>query len=222
MSANSDVLVHMEQCSKSYRRGSEAVAALTDVTLTLTPGQLVALVGPSGSGKTTLLNVLIGWEQPDSGSVVWPARLGPCRQPGWGEVGIVPQRLGLLEELTVGENITLPLMLGPVPGRPPPGALVTALGLDGLGGRFPDEVSLGEQQRAAIARALVLAPALVVLHEPTGHQDEHAAKLVLDALQQACDQGSTCLIATHSTDIADLADRVLSISDGRLQGKGAT
>jgi putative ABC transport system ATP-binding protein len=203
VSATTDLLVRMEHCSKSYRRGSEAVAALTDVTFTLTPGQLVALVGPSGSGKTTLLNLLVGWEQPDRGRIVWPAHTNPSRQPGWEEVGIVPQRLGLLEELTVDENITLPLMLGPTPRSAPPGALVTALGLDGLTDRFPDEVSLGEQQRAAIARALVLGPPLVVLDEPTGHQDEHAAKLVLDALQQACDQGSTCLIATHSTDIAD-------------------
>lgn len=216
MSAN-DVLARMEQCWKSYQRGSEAVTALADVTFTLTPGQLVALVGPSGSGKTTLLNVLAGWEQPDRGRVVWPGRPGSPSQHDWSQIGFVPQRLGLLEELTVGENITLPLVLGSTSRPSSPDALVAALGLDGLMDRFPDEVSLGEQQRAAIARALVLTPPLVVLDEPTGHQDEHAAKLVLDALRQACDQGSTCLTATHATEIVDVAHRVLYISDGRLK-----
>lgn len=219
MSANTDVLVRLDHCWKAYRRGPELVTALADVTVALARGQLISLVGPSGSGKTTLLNVLVGWEQPDRGRVVWPGHGEPRGQPGWSTVGIVPQRLGLLEELSVGENVSLPLTMSARPTHAPPAALLTALGLDGLTDRLPDEVSLGEQQRAAIARALVLAPPLVVLDEPTGHQDEHSVKMILDALQQVCDAGSTCLVATHSSEIVDVADHVLHMNDGRLHGE---
>lgn len=220
MNANPEVVVRMECCSKSYRRGPEVVTALADATITLSGGELVALVGPSGSGKTTLLNVLVGWEQPDTGHVVWPARPNPSSPLRWHEVGILPQRLGLLEELTIRENIQVPLMLSPT--RPPADDLIATLGLSDVTDRFPEEVSLGEQQRAAIARALVLAPPLVVLDEPTGHQDEQSAAVVLDTLQRASRRGSTCLVATHAVDAIAIADRVLHIRDGRVYGPGRT
>lgn len=215
-----DALVHVDRCTKTYRRGRETVVALADVNLTLYVGELVALVGPSGSGKTTLLNVLIGWESPDHGRVEWPGRSGPPDTRAWHEVSVVPQRLGLLEELTVGENVSLPLRLAsPLHVRPPTvdiDALMTELGLRHLASRLPDEVSVGEQQRAAIARALVLAPPLVVCDEPTGHQDEHNARLALAAMRSVRDRGGCCLVATHAEEVLRVADRVVAIQDGRI------
>lgn len=208
--------MRLERCGKVYRRGAEVVAALRDVDLVLGAGELVALLGPSGSGKTTLLNLLAGWEQPDSGRVVWSGATGAA--PGWSRLAVVPQRLGLLEELTVGENVALPALLAhgdAVAGRAE--ALLAQLGLEGLADRLPDEVSLGEQQRAAVARALVLDPPLVLLDEPTGHQDEQSAKAVLDLLQRARDGGTTCLLATHAPEVRDIADRTVTLADGRIQ-----
>lgn len=235
-------LLRLDGCSKSYKRGGETVHALIDATLTLHPGELVALVGPSGSGKTTLLNILVGWETPDQGCVTWSGDDSPSRLSDWHDLGIVPQRLGLLEELTIGQNITLPLRLGALPSRTRrrlkrgdrdrqrsqltisnaarvaehATELVEELGLTALTHRLPDEASLGEQQRAAIARALVLSPALLVLDEPTGHQDETNANAVLAVLRRARDRGTCCLLATHARDVRAHVDRVVGIRDGRL------
>jgi putative ABC transport system ATP-binding protein len=167
----------------------------------------------------------VGWERPDSGSVRWWLEDGG--PDSWQQVGIVPQRLGLLEELTVKENVTWPLRLAGVPSRHAH-ELQRRLGLAGLAARFTDEISLGEQQRAAIARALVLRPRLVVADEPTSHQDEQSAATVLDAFEDAREGGATALIATHDVSIPATADRLIRIVDGRVgsplergQGYGA-
>ena len=212
-------IVRLERCCKSYRRGPEVVQALDGVSLDLWPGETVGLVGPSGSGKTTLLNVLVGWERPDRGRVCWDGEEVTGRDRTWSELGVVPQRLGLLEELTVSENVTLPLALA-AEGRSAASEwlewLLATLGLAGLVDRLPHEVSLGEQQRAAIARALVLRPALVVLDEPTGHQDETSAQGVLTALRAVTEAGTCCLVATHGAEVAQAVDRTLVMREGRL------
>lgn len=155
----------------------------------------------------------MGWERPDSGSVRWWLEDGG--PDSWQQVGIVPQRLGLLEELTVKENVAWPLRLAGVPSRHAH-ELQRRLGLAGLAARFTDEISLGEQQRAAIARALVLRPRLVIADEPTSHQDEQSAATVLDAFEDAREGGATALIATHDVSILATADRLIRIVDGRV------
>lgn len=207
--------------AKSYRRGPEVIHALTGVSLTLPPSELIALVGPSGSGKTTLLNLLCGWEEPDSGRFVWSStqELDSPRDLGWRDIAIVPQALGLLDELTIRENIELPARLAAdrSPGDAHEQALIDDLGLSDLADRMPSEASLGEQQRAAIARALALEPRLLLADEPTGHQDALWAQGVMRSLRRACTEGMACAVATHNAEILRYVDRIVHIRDGRLR-----
>jgi ABC-type lipoprotein export system ATPase subunit len=202
--------------SKSYRRGDEVVHALDDVSLALRAGELVGLVGRSGSGKTTLLNVIAGWEHADVGTIERAGR--QAEVPGWEELAVVPQKLGLFDELTVRENLEYPARLsgrlGELQGRID--ELMEDLAIAHLAARYPNETSLGEQQRTAIARALVLSPRLVLADEPTGHQDAVSERRVLEALSRAAADGASCLIATHNVALAPRLDRVFEMADGRL------
>jgi ABC-type lipoprotein export system ATPase subunit len=200
--------------SKTYRRGEEVVHALEDVEVRLRQGELVGLIGRSGSGKTTLLNVIAGWERPDAGRLERPGE----DAPGWTDIAVVPQKLGLLEELTVRENVEHPLRLAGVLDDRDDRAeeLLERLGLAHLQDRQPRETSLGEQQRAAVARALVRNPRLLLADEPTGHQDAGFANVVFEALRDAAAQGTACLVATHNEQVVPHLDRVLHIADGRL------
>jgi putative ABC transport system ATP-binding protein len=209
--------------TKAYRRGPEEIQAVRHADLSIGRGELVALVGPSGSGKTTLLNLLIGWEEPDEGEVRWGgSRVDPDDLP-WGELAVVPQSLGLVEELSIRENVALPLRLRGAHHRDQSASnerlesLLGEFGLARLADRLPTEVSLGEQQRAALARGLVLEPSLLVADEPTGHQDAVWVRGVLRALRHAADSGSATLVATHHRALARFADRVLAIRDGELE-----
>ncbi|HWC14330.1 MAG TPA: ATP-binding cassette domain-containing protein [Actinomycetota bacterium] len=205
---------------KTYRRGPEVVHALTAATMAVSPGELIALVGPSGSGKTTLLNLLCGWEEPDAGRFVWRGDHVPrTAELTWHEIAIVPQALGLIEELTIAENVELPDRLRrDVAGLPTDeAALIEELGLASLVDRVPSEVSLGEQQRAAIARALVVSPSLLLADEPTGHQDAVWALRVMRTLRRACREGTSCVVATHNAEVLRYVDRVVQIEDGRLR-----
>jgi ABC-type lipoprotein export system ATPase subunit len=208
--------------SKAYRRGDEVVHALDDVSLTLRAGELVGLVGRSGSGKTTLLNVIAGWEHADGGTI---DRVGTHSAiPGWDELAVVPQKLGLFDELSVRENLEYPARLhgrlDELEGRVD--ELMEDLGIAHLAARYPKETSLGEQQRTAVARALVLAPTLVLADEPTGHQDAVSERRVLEAFGRAAAEGGSCLIATHNASLAPRLDRVLEMADGRLAAPSST
>ena len=208
--------------SKAYRRGDEVVCALDDVSLTLRAGELVGLVGRSGSGKTTLLNVIAGWEHADGGTI---DRTGTDPAiPGWDELAVVPQKLGLFDELSVRENLEYPARLHDrleeLGGRVD--ELMEDLGIAHLAARYPKETSLGEQQRTAVARALVLAPTLVLADEPTGHQDAVSERRVLEAFGRAAAEGGSCVIATHNASLAPRLDRVLEMADGRLSASSST
>jgi putative ABC transport system ATP-binding protein len=208
--------------SKAYRRGEEVVHALDDVSLTLRAGELVGLVGRSGSGKTTLLNVIAGWEHADAGTI---ERSGSeSAVPGWDVLAVVPQKLGLFDELSVRENIEYPARLHgrleELRGRVD--ELMEDLGIAHLAARYPKETSLGEQQRTAVARALVLAPTLVLADEPTGHQDAASERRVLEAFGRSAAEGGSCLIATHNASLAPRLDRVLEMADGRLAVRTST
>jgi putative ABC transport system ATP-binding protein len=214
-------VVRARGLGKTYSRGDERVHALREVSLDLHPGELVALVGPSGSGKSTLLNVLCGWERPDEGSLEWTealAALPPDRLP-WGELAIVPQALGLLEDLSVEENILLPARLtGRLKELEPRAAeLMSGLGIAHLAARYPRQTSLGEQQRCAASRALLLSPALLLADEPTAHQDAGWTDAIFGEFRALLRHGGACLIATHNPETWGYADRVLAMHDGELR-----
>jgi ABC-type lipoprotein export system ATPase subunit len=179
------------------------VLALQPVELTLTAGELVVLTGPSGSGKSTLLMIAGGWETCDPG--------GEVRGPGtsWQETGFVPQSISLLDELTIADNLTFAHHRRDRDDTTP---LLDALDLTRFAHRTPPEVSRGEQQRAAVARALAASPTLVLADEPTSHQDRHRAALVLHTLRAAADRGAAVLVAGHDPATHDYADREINLA----------
>jgi putative ABC transport system ATP-binding protein len=209
------VIVELHGVSRTFRRGSERVTAVRGASLDLTPATLVVVRGPSGSGKTTLLNLVLGWEEPDEGTVV--------RDTGTDLPAVLPQRLGLLDHLTVAENVGLPLRAGRSrvaavgeAAAHDPDDLLRRLDLDHLARRFPPETSLGEQQRTACARAVVAGRSLLVADEPTSHQDGAHAAAVVDELVGAARAGAAVLVATHDERVTAHADRCLTIVDGVL------
>jgi putative ABC transport system ATP-binding protein len=211
------VLVEVRDVHKGYRRGAETVHALRGVSFRLRVGEITGLVGPSGSGKTTLLNLLCGWEAPDGGTVTWTGSARTrAEDRDWGEVAILPQGLGLMEELTIRENVELPVHLAGDAAASTARAseLVAELGLAKVADRAPREASLGEQQRAALARALVLEPRLVLADEPTAHQDARWGRASLEALARAARRGTCLLVATHNREAASVVDHTLAIRDG--------
>jgi putative ABC transport system ATP-binding protein len=209
--------LHAADLHKAYRRGREEVHALRGVSIEVRPGEVVALLGRSGSGKTTLLNCLLGWERPDRGTVSVPGVAAPEQAP-WATVAVVPQRFGLVEELSLADNVELPARLAGLPD-PRAAALATldALRLGHLAERSPEEVSLGEQQRTALARALVVRPSFLVADEPTGRLDEELSTLVLSTLRDVyAAEGTGVLVASHDPVVVAAADRVVRMSDGRV------
>ncbi len=206
--------------TKTYRRGSERVVALEGVSFSLDAGEFVTVSGPSGSGKTTLVNVLAGWETPDVGEVRWTDGDVDPAAPAWGALASAPQRLGLLDELSVHENVELPLRLRDGADRADTaeqvGAALETFGLHALAHRLPSEVSLGEQQRTALARALVGRPRVLLADEPTGHQDAGWAAGVIAGLQRARERGTAVLVATHDEEVIVQADRAVELHDGRV------
>jgi ABC-type lipoprotein export system ATPase subunit len=151
---------------------------------------------------------------PDYGTVVAPGD-GAAR---WSDIAVMPQRLGLMDELSAQENVEYPArMVGELGARRPLiDDLIAALGLTALRTRYPKETSLGEQQRIALARALVLRPRLLIADEPTGHQDAGWAARIMWILREAAGAGSCCVIATHDHELIDQLDRGFSMADGRL------
>lgn len=201
---------------KTYRRGPETVRALRGVNLQVRVGELTVLLGRSGSGKTTLLNCIAGWETPDSGSVLLPD--APDAVTPWQQLAIVPQRFGLLPELTLVENVALPVRLACLPDPQRTALeLLVALEIDHLADRLPDDVSLGEQQRAALARGLSVQPQVLLADEPTGRLDEELSARVLAIVHDLCVQhGTAALIASHDPVAVSHANHVARLKDGRL------
>jgi putative ABC transport system ATP-binding protein len=207
-----------------FRRGGEEVAALRDVSLTLLPGEMVAVVGPSGSGKSTLLNLLAGLDDPDGGSVTVAGR-PMSHQPAdvqarlrGRQIGVLTQTSGLVEHLDVLANVRLAgSFRRPAPGVGELVALLQAVGLRDRSAARPSTLSGGETARANLAVALTGGPALLLADEPTAEvsRDEEQTLLeLLRALQPA--DGATVLV-THSTAVAEAADRVVHLVDGRAQ-----
>ncbi|MGH2683000.1 MAG: ABC transporter ATP-binding protein [Actinomycetota bacterium] len=211
-------LLRIEGVSKSFRRGDEIVHAVQDVNLSVGEEEVVGLVGRSGSGKTTLLSLVAGWEQPDVGTIQWEDGRPLGGLMPWREVSVLPQKFGLIDELTVRQNMAYPARLAGTLGESETllDELVESLGLTELQSRYPKETSIGEQQRTALARALVLSPRLLLADEPSGHQDRGFHERVFATLRRAAARGTTCLVATHNEEAAPFLDRVVHISDGRI------
>lgn len=202
---------------KSFRRGSETVRALRGADLTVAAGQIVGISGASGSGKSTLLAVLCGWERPDAGTVDVAGTSDPLTLP-WTRLALLPQSLGLLDDLPARENVLLPARLA---GREaectePADELMRRLAVDHLAERFTDQMSLGEQQRVAVARALLLRPELLLADEPTAHQDHRFADTVLGLLREFAGAGGACVLVSHHRQALERADSVLDMRDGTL------
>ena len=213
-------LITAQGLVKSYRRDAETVHALRGISLTIGRGQVVALLGPSGSGKSTLLNVLCGWERVEAGELILDEALGASTPEDlpWGRVALVPQALGLLEELTILDNMLMPARLsgGVKPSMPRASQLMSEFGIDHLAARYPEQVSLGEQQRTAVARALLLHPMVVLADEPSAHQDAGWSDVLFTAFSRLAAEGSACLIATHNPVVWERANTVLAMRDGEL------
>jgi putative ABC transport system ATP-binding protein len=203
-------VVALEGISKSFRRGANSIVVLDRLEAVIEPGEVVIIRGRSGSGKTTLLNILAGWQAPDAGKVSW----GVDHPTSWDRVAVVPQSLGLLPELTLGENIGLPGRLADsvsdIDG------VAEKLEIPHLLDRPVGGASLGEQQRAAIGRALIRRPSLLLADEPSSHQDMDRLHLVWRLIDEVAAGGTGVLAATHDPDALPYADRILDLHEGRL------
>ena len=219
-------MVNVEKLTRIYHTGSTRQVVFDALTFSVDKGEAVALLGTSGSGKTTLLNLVSGIDTPDNGRVLIddvdvhalaePQRTLLRRR----QIGFVFQFFNLIPTLKVGENVALPLELLGADERSAQQratALLADVGLGGLDMRYPETLSGGEQQRAAIARALAHQPALLLADEPTGNLDEDTGDLIIELLTGlARRQGTTLLLVTHSTRVAQAADRVLRLSHGQV------
>jgi ABC-type lipoprotein export system ATPase subunit len=218
-------LIRCSGLTRVHGRGPAKVTALRDVSCVLRAGTRVALTGPSGSGKSTLLHLLAGLDTPTSGTIEWPGLGGnPFGRPG--VVGMVFQGPSLLPPLDVTENVALPMLLAHVaPSEARERALVALreVGLDGLGSRLPEELSGGQAQRVAVARALAIEPKLILADEPTGQLDSAHAQEVADLLLGAATRlGAALVLATHDQALAGRLPVRWRVADGRLAGASTT
>jgi putative ABC transport system ATP-binding protein len=218
-------IVALQKVIKDYLTDGQRVHALNDISLEINRGEFVALVGRSGCGKSTLLNLAGAMDFPTSGRVLLDgvdtstlkdASLTLLRRE---KVGFIFQSFQLLHTLTVLENVELPLLLA---GKP--NARVTAteklawVELDGLGDRYPHQLSGGQMQRVGIARALVQSPAVLLADEPTGNLDTVTGNVILELLKRLTRELNTATImATHSAEASALADAIVRLRDGKVE-----
>jgi lipoprotein-releasing system ATP-binding protein len=225
-------LVDIRHISKSYRRGSQIIPVLEDLSLTIAETEFLALMGPSGSGKSTLLNAIGLLERPTSGRILIAGLdIAELDEAGLTAlrgrtIGFVFQFHHLLPAFTALENVMMPLVIDK--GRPAPGMaeraeqLLRAVGLGDALHKKPAELSGGMQQRVAIARALAMSPPLVLADEPTGNLDTHTADDVFALMRRFnAEEGVAFLIVTHDPRLAERCDRRIELVDGRIVA-GAT
>ncbi len=223
--ASSGPVIQLERVTKVYRTGAIAVAALRGVSLTILPGEYVAIIGPSGSGKSTLMHILGCLDTPTSGtfhlagenvSAMSEAALAEVRNR---RIGFVFQQFNLLASMSAWQNVELPLVYAGVPRVERKERAMDALDKVGLTGRVqhrPGELSGGQQQRVAVARALVTEPDLILADEPTGNLDSVSARDVLDLMDELHAAGRTLILITHDVEVASASDRLVGIRDGLL------
>jgi len=222
-------ILEAHDLTKRFELGGSTVEALKGVSLAVQPGDFVALMGPSGSGKSTLLQILGGLDQPTTGGVVFEGRDisrlsdDDATRLRRERTGFVFQAFNLIPLLDVRENIALPFTIAGQDGsrgelRDRIREVIELVELTGKEHHRPDQLSAGEQQRVAVARALVTRPSVLLADEPTGNLDYTTGGELLDALWRSCDaSGQTIVLVTHDARAAAYADRVLVIGDGRIR-----
>ena len=215
-----EVFVDMKNVGRAYLQGKTTVEAVESMTCEVVPGDRIAVVGPSGSGKSTLLHLMGGLDTPTKGSIIWPA-LGGKEDLRPGNVGFVFQTVSLIASLTALENVELPLLLLQVKSSEARTVAFTALeniGLGSIADKLPEELSGGQAQRVAVARALASRPKLILADEPTGQLDHPTAQHLFDVLLASLESSDTALIvATHDSAIAGRMNTVWYIEHGRLE-----
>jgi len=223
---NAEGLIELKGVSKIYQSSAGKFTALKNVDLSFSAGEFAAIVGKSGSGKTTLINVLTGIDRPTAGEVYIAGtpvhKLDEGQLATWrgANLGIVFQFFQLLPALTVLENVRLPMDFCNVfnPGERNDLALqlLEKVGIADLADKLPSQLSGGQQQSAAIARALANDPPIIVTDEPTGNLDSRTAEQVFELLNKLVENGKTVLMVTHEDDLARRAKRVVTIRDGEI------
>ena len=231
MSTNGGAAIRAERVSRHYQMGSALIRAVDEVTLEAGAGEFLALLGTSGSGKSTLLNLMAGLDRPTSGAIMAQERnlseLSSIELARYRSltVGMVFQSFNLLPRMTLEENVELPLRLAEVERGERAGRVREALERVGLGARAshrPSELSGGEQQRAALARALVNRPTILFADEPTGNLDSATGETIMQLLKEIQRTlGMTIVMVTHERALADrFAERIASLADGKLVSDG--
>lgn len=217
-------MIQTHNLTRRFRSGARTITVLDDVTLGIACGEFTAVMGPSGSGKSTLLALLAGLDRPSAGSVTIDGeaieamsedRLALLRRQ---KVGFIFQSFHLLANFTAMENVMLPLELLSTPApRVRARELLERVGLGRRGHHYPSQLSGGEQQRVAVARAFASDPAVLLADEPTGNLDSENGHMVLDMmLQFRRDHGTTLVLVTHDPAVAELSDRVVRLRDGQV------
>lgn len=215
--------VTVKNLSKVFRQGDESIRAVDNISFTVAPGELVAIVGQSGSGKTTLLNLIGGIEHPSSGSVevggmnVCTADDETLSKIRRKKIGYIFQDFNLIPILTAEENIIMPLLLdGKRLDKARLRELASFLGIEKRLKHLPGELSGGQRQRVAIARALINNPVILLADEPTGNLDKKAADEIMELLLAVNRRGNTVLLVTHEQRYADMCGRIIKLCDGKI------
>jgi ABC-type lipoprotein export system ATPase subunit len=220
--SNDRGLLEARELWRSYRRGSETIHALGGVSLGLRPGEIVAIVGRSGSGKTTLLNQLGCLDRPTKGSlVIAGSEVTGLSEPDLvrfrrDHIGFIFQLFYLIPTMTVEENIRLPLIFARRKDEERVSKLIEQVGLARARKALPRQLDGGDMQRVAIARALINKPRLLLADEPTGRLERRSRGAVLSTFRELAAQGLGIIMATHDTELAADADRIIELSDGRV------
>jgi len=221
-------IIQLDRVTKTYQLGDERFNALDEVSLSIEPGEFVAITGPSGSGKSTLANVISGLDRVSSGRVIVNDRdlstlsdreISRFRNKS---IGFIFQSFNLKTDSTALENVALPLIfakMNPRDRKARASECLAQVGLSDRANHRPSQLSGGQRQRVAIARALATKPALLVADEPTGNLDSERGREILQLLQDLNGQGITLLVITHDDSVATRANRVIEVRDGRVKDR---